>query len=121
MKSTYNGFLLLAFLLFIANMFDFFLIEILVIILIGAIAIWSQYERIKKLRISQMILIGLFIVGIVLATASLFYYVYRPALELIMIDWIRVISTWLLMIVSLLAVSFLSNSVVKFLATPKNK
>lgn len=102
-------------------MFNLFLIEILVVILIGAIAIWSQYERIKNLRISQMILIGIFVTVIVLATASLFYYVYRPFLELITIGWLRVISTWLLMIGSLLVVSFLMNNGVKKLARIKSK
>lgn len=121
MKKAYYVLLFLAILLFLANIFNLFLIEILVVILIGAIAIWSQYERLKSLRITQMILIGVFVAGIVLLTASLFYYVYRPVLELITIGWLRVISTWVLMIVSLLVVSFLTNSGVKKLATPNNK
>lgn len=121
MKKIYTGIVLLACLLFIASIFDLFFIEIAVIILIGALAIWSQYERLINLRIHQMIFIGIFVVGIVLGTATLFYYVYRPLVDYITIGWLREISIWILMIVSLIAVSYLTNTGVKKLATPKSK
>ncbi|HLR15723.1 MAG TPA: hypothetical protein VK144_07840 [Bacillota bacterium] len=113
MRGIYGLLLLLAGLLLIATLTDFFFLEIGVLILMASLVIWTQYSRLKHVQISKMIMIGIFVVSMVLVTASLFYYVYRPLLASITFQWLKVITSWVLMILTLVGVSLIIHAGIK--------
>lgn len=107
MKNMNTWLIVLAICMLLATITDVFLFQIFLIISIGVMVLFTQFDRLKKLHIRQMIGIGVYVIAIVLGTASLFYYVYRPVLGLVPVDFIRVISTWIVMIITLYGVGLL--------------
>lgn len=74
MRGIYGLLILLAGVLFVANMIDLFFLEVGVLIVLASLVIWTQYSRLKQVQITKMVMIGIFVVGVVLLTASLVYY-----------------------------------------------
>lgn len=112
----YGLFIIVGLLIWMADYFDLFFIQLILLIAVGAIALWAQFNRLKQLRMSQMVGIGVYVIAIILGTASLFYFLYRPMLAYISIGWMRIIFTWIVLIGTLYAVGQLLHYGVKRVA-----
>lgn len=113
MRGIYGLLILLAGVLFVANMIDLFFLEVGVLIVLASLVIWTQYSRLKQVQITKMVMIGIFVVGVVLLTASLVYYGYRPLFNQIPLHWLKAITSWIVMIITFIGASLMIHAGIK--------